>query len=388
MPPPLILTINGGSSSIKFALFEGEKLSAKGQIERLGTPSARLTTPTTTQSIKAATTAEAVKQIALCISNWTTSHTLTAVAHRVVHGGPKLLKHQPITPKVLAELKRIQPLDLAHLPGEIALIQAFQKTYPNLPHIACFDTAFHYALPQVAQQFPIPKTYFAQGVRRYGFHGISYTFLMQKLAQFDAQAAKGKVILAHLGSGASMAAVSNGKPIDTTMAFTPLAGIMMGTRPGDLDPGLLVYLMREKKMTADALDTFLNKECGLKGVYGKSADMRDITAAMQKGDSHAQNAFDLFCHIARKQIGALAASLNGLDTLVFAGGIGEHAPQVRTAICKNLTHLGIRLSIAANKTSRSIISTPKSKVTVRVIATDEESVMAQTALHLLHSSKP
>jgi acetate kinase len=376
---PHILTINGGSSSIKFALFTHQaspKQIASGLIERIGTAQARLRVKDTDQPVTARTPDEAARCVLACVSEWIGAGIITAVAHRVVHGGPKLLKHQPITPKVLQELARITPLDMSHLPGEIALVKAFQKVFrgPQVSHIACFDTAFHRDMPRVAQLMPIPRPFLQAGVRRYGFHGLSYTSLMQQLSALDPPAAKGRVVLAHLGSGASMAAVKNRKPIDTTMAFTPLAGLMMGTRPGDLDPGFLVYLLREKHMTADDLDMLLNKKCGLLGVSEISPDMRDILANLK--NPHAREAFELYCHTARKHIAAMAAAMDGIDTLVFAGGIGEHAHQVRQTICAGLTFLGISLDRRANTSSRPIISSPSSAVKVRIIQTDEERVMA------------
>jgi acetate kinase len=249
--------------------------------------------------------------------------------------------------------------------------------------VACFDSAFHKDLPTVAKMLPIPRKYYEAGVHRLGFHGISYSYLLMELRRIAwDEAANGKVILAHLGSGASMAAVSNGKPIDTSMAFTPLAGIVMGTRPGDLDPGLLVYLLRSEKMSADQLDDLLNKKCGLIGMSDTSADVRDLIHR-RSTDPRAAEALDLFCYSARKMIGGYAAALGGVDTLVFSAGIGEHAPEIRSAICSGLGFLGVTISSDANQAGAPVIST--GRVMVRVIATDEEAMIARTVIAFVKS---
>ncbi len=302
---------------------------------------------------------------------------IIGIGHRVVHGGVHLIETQRVTPALLAELKRTQPLDLAHLPREIALIEAFGQAFSARPQIACFDTTFHQGMPSVASMLPIPRRYYDQGVRRFGFHGLSYTYLMERLGEVAGQdAANGRIILAHLGSGASMAAVRGGIPIDTTMAFTPTAGLVMGTRPGDLDPGLLIYLMRVEKCTPEEMDDFISHQCGLIGVSQTSGDMRDLMKHRQT-DVRAGQAVDLFCYQAKKFVGAFAAALGGLDTLVFSGGIGEHSPEVRRDICLGLEHLGIELDEQANARTDEVISTPTGGVVVRVIATDEEIVIAK-----------
>jgi acetate kinase len=283
---------------------------------------------------------------------------------------------------VIAELKSAEPLDLAHLPREIALIEAFGKAFVDVPQVACFDTAFHRHLPRVAQLLPIPRKYSDGGVRRFGFHGLSYSYLMSELARIAKPQAAGRVILAHLGSGASMAAVRGGEPIDTTMAFTPTAGLVMGTRPGDLDPGLLVYLSRIEKWTPDQMDDFLNSRCGLLGVSQTSADMQDLQKR-EANDPRAAEAVELFCYQARKWIGALAGALGGLDTLIFSGGIGEHAPEIRRRICEGLEFLGLRLDARLNSDVAPLISTPQSSVAVRVIPTDEEIVIARIVRELI-----
>jgi acetate kinase len=390
MPTPTahILTLNGGSSSIKFALYTADTLTPTlaGQIERIGSPRTRLlaepiNAPPETHELDAADHRAAARQLIEYIRPRLSS--IAAVGHRVVHGGLHLLDHQPITPELLAQLRSNLLLDLTHLPREIALIDAFVSALPTLPQFACFDTAFFKNLPLVARQFPIPRDLLDTGIRRFGFHGLSYTYLLSRLQQLAPAADRGKVILAHLGSGASMAALSGGQPIDTTMAFTPLAGLMMATRPGDLDPGLLVYLQRSLNLSPDDLDTFLNERCGLRGLSQTSGDVRDLEAAAPT-DPRAAEALDLFCHTARKTIGSLAASLGGLDTLVFSGGIGEHAATLRAQICTPLAFLNLHLDPAANTAHAPTISSPQSRVAVHIIPTDEELVIARLAAEWLH----
>jgi acetate kinase len=383
-----ILTINGGSSSIKFALYDASDPATKklsGQIERIGSAGTTLIAGEEKTPIDASDHHEAAGRLIDWLGQRIGHGALAAVGHRVVHGGIHLVEHQRITPELIAELRRTQPLDLAHLPREIALIETFHDRFPELLQVACFDTAFHRDLPRVAKLLPIPRRYDAAGVRRFGFHGLSYTYLMGELNHLAGPAAaNGKIILAHLGSGASMAAVRGGKPIDTTMAFTPLAGLVMGTRPGDLDPGLLVYLMRVEKKTPEEMDEFLSHQCGLIGVAETTADMRDLVAR-RASDVRAAEAVELFCYQARKWIGSFAAALNGLDTLVFSGGIGENAVEVRAEICAGLEYLGLRIDVSANAAPKlpAVISTADSKVTVRVIRTDEEIVIARTVRKLI-----
>src|SRR5262249_40488637 len=256
-------------------------------------------------------------------------------------------------------------------PAEIALIEEVARRVPGVLQVTCFDTAFHRDLPRVARLLPIPRKYEASGVRRYGFHGLSYAFLMDELTRIAPQAARGRVILAHLGAGASMAAVRDGKCIDTRMAFTPTAGLVMGTRSGDLDPGVLVYLMRQEGLTAEQVNELVNRRSGLLGVSETSPDMRDLLAR-QADDPRAADAVALFCYQAQKGGGALTAALGGLDTLVFAGGIGEHAAEVRVRVCNGLDFLGILLDPARNAANAAVISADTGRCVVRVIKTDEE----------------
>ena len=306
-----------------------------------------------------------------------------AIGHRVVHG----MQHsQPerVSPSLLTELRRIAPFDPDHLPREIDLIEAMQQHYPDVPQVACFDTAFHRGMPPESTLLPIPRRYAAQGVQRYGFHGLSYTFLMQELVRLgDGAASRGRVILAHLGSGASLAAVLDGRCVDTSMGFTPAAGLVMGTRSGDLDPGLAGYLMLTESMTASQFQTMINKESGLLGLSETSADVRDLLER-ETTDVRAREAIAIFCYQAKKWIGAYVAALGGLDTLVFAGGIGENAAAVRRRICDGLECLGIELDDSLNDRHAACIST--GRVAVRVIRTDEESVIAELTAQCLKFS--
>jgi acetate kinase len=308
---------------------------------------------------------------------------LTAVGHRVVHGGPKYFEPQRITAEMLDELRRLSPFDPGHLPEEILLVETFRRRLPDLPQVACFDTAFHHDLPRVAQLLPIPRRYEAQGVRRYGFHGLSYAFLMGELARLAGpQVAAGRIVLAHLGNGASLAAVHECRPVDTSMGFTPTAGVPMGTRSGDLDPGLVGYLARTENMSAERFNQMANSESGLLGVSETSSDMRDLLDREPR-DARAAEAVALFCYQVKKWIGAFAAALGGLDTLVFAGGIGENAPPVRARICDGLGFLGIEIEPQRNAASEGLISTVSGRVAVRVIRTDEELTIARQVCQVL-----
>jgi acetate kinase len=304
------------------------------------------------------------------------------VGHRVVHG---LTRSEPalITPDVLDDLRRIAPYDPEHLPAEIEIVEALLARHPTWPQVACFDTAFHRTMPRVATLLPIPRRYEAKGVQRYGFHGLSYAYLLEELARLkDPAATKGRVILAHLGNGASLAAVHDGKSLDTSMGFTPTSGLVMGTRSGDLDPGLVYFLARTEQLAPTAFQHMVNHESGLLGVSETSSDMHDLLRR-EPTDVRAAEAVDLFCYQARKWVGAFAAALGGLDTLVFAGGIGEHAPTIRARICDALGFLGIALDQARNTQGAPVISLDAGPVTVRVIHTDEEIMIARSVVRVL-----
>jgi acetate kinase len=284
-------------------------------------------------------------------------------------------------------LRRIVPYDPDHLPGEIGAIEAFRRVDPELPQVACFDTAFHHDLPRVAQIIAIPRRYEADGVRRYGFHGLSYAYLIEELARVAGPgAARGRVILAHLGSGASLAAVRDGRCVETTMGLTPTAGLVMGTRSGDIDPGLVRYLTRSRGLSIDQFHDLVNHESGLLGVSETSNDLRDLVAR-QDTDVRAAEAVELFCYRAKTGLGALAAALGGLDTLVFAGGIGENSPEARRRICGGLEFLGIAVDERRNAANASLISPDDGRVAVRVIPTDEESLIARDAAKFMPQSQ-
>ena len=388
---PSVLTINGGSSSIKFAEYQlGEPLNRglHGTVDRIGMSGTNLTfqLPGTNQRDSRRLDASDHKSAATLLMDWLEElhgfESVCAAGHRVVHGmqhtAPEL-----VTRELLDELHRISPYDPDHLPREIQLIEAFRQRHPKLPQVACFDTAFHRTMPRVAKLLPIPRRYDAMGVQRYGFHGLSYAYLMEELSRLgDPAANAGRVILAHLGNGASMAAVRDGKSIDTSMSFTPTSGLVMSTRSGDLDPGLAPYLARTEQMTTKQLYEMVNHKSGLLGVSEISSDMRELLA-QEAHDIRAAEAVALFCYQAKKWIGAFAAALGGVDTLVFAGGIGENAPVVRARICGGLGFLGIELSESRNAETAGVISTDASRATVRVIRTDEDLMIARSVRGIL-----
>ncbi len=383
-----ILTINGGSSSIKFALYQIEeplKRGLYGKVDRIGLSGTNLTfhdadgRPQASRKLDVADHKSAANFLIDWLEEQNRFASVRAAGHRVVHG----MQHtapEIITQELLDELHRISPNDPDHLPREIELIETFRQRHPQLPQVACFDTAFHQTMPRVAKLLPIPRRFDAKGIQRYGFHGLSYAYLIEELARLgDPAATKGRVILAHLGNGASLAAVRDGKSIDTSMCFTPTAGLVMSTRSGDLDPGLAPYLARTEQMTTKQFYEMVNHKSGLLGVSETSSDMRELLA-QESHDVRAAEAVALFCYQAKKWIGSFAAALGGLDTLVFAGGIGENAPVVRARICDGLGFLGIELNEARNMETAGVISKDASQATVRVIRTDEELMIARSVL--------
>lgn len=387
-----ILTVNGGSSSIKFALFEANGMLRRilaGRIEGVGLPQATFAVKgqndadNFSRPVTAPDHTAAVNVLVDWIQERIERGALAAVGHRVVHGGPKYWEPQHITPEMIEALRQLSPFDPEHLPEEILLADAFHRRFPDLPQVACFDTAFHHDMPRVARLLPIPRQYYAKGVKRYGFHGLSCAYLIEELARVaGAEEAQGRVILAHLGNGASMTAVRNCKSIDTSMSFTPTAGLPMSTRAGDLDPGLGWYLARTEQMTAKQFHHMVNHKSGLLGVSELSSDMRELLSR-EATDPRAADAVALFCYQAKKWVCALAGALEGLDTLVFAGGIGENAPEVRARICSGLDWMGVQLDSKRNSANASIISCDGSPVSVRVIRTDEEWVIARTVCQVL-----
>ena len=391
---PRILSLNGGSSSIKFALYQAGAvldLVLGGQIDRIGQGYSQLSFThrfeqrSGSHGIGAADHRGAVTSL----MNWLASKeglgsidTIDAIGHRVVHG---MAHTEPVrvSPELLEELRGIALCDPDHLPGEIALIEAFGQSHPELRQVACFDTAFHHGMPRVARLLAIPRRFEAKGLRRYGFHGLSYAYLMEELARLDgASAAQGRIVLAHLGSGASMAAVKHGKSMDTSMGFTPTGGLPMATRSGDLDPGLAAYLASSEQMNGAEFHDMVNHDSGLLGISETSGDIRDLLER-EAGDVRAAEALALFCYEVKKRIGAYAAALGGIDTLVFAGGIGENAAPIRERVCEGLGFLGITIDPARNATHAGVISAQGSKTMVRVIRTDEERMIARSVCRVL-----
>jgi acetate kinase len=389
-----ILTVNSGSSSLKFAGFgleperDPERI-VSGQIERIGLSGGRLVVKTAEGREEIPAEARdhesAARLLIEQIEHRGWHSTLAAVGHRVVHSGTRFHKPERATPKLIGELKKLRNLDPDHMPGALALLAVFEQFDPKLVQVACFDTAFHHDMPRVAQMIPIPRRFEARGVRRYGFHGLSYAYLMEELKRWagDKHApgfTTSRVILAHLGSGASLAAVRDGHCVDTTMGFTPTSGVMMGTRSGDLDPSLAWFFAHAEGMTADQFQDLVNHQSGLQGVSETCSDMRDLLDRAGS-DVRSAEAVELFCYQVRKAIGALAAVLGGVDTLVFSGGIGENAPEIRGRICRGLEFLGIELdremnAAAHSPMTRAILSL-KGSCHVAFIATDEEQMIAR-----------
>jgi acetate kinase len=388
----LILTINSGSSSIKFSIYRmgpSESMVLYGKLDRIGVQGGHFEarddrgTVLVDQQLDLPAHNQALEALLDWLKGQNREKDLQAVGHRIVHGGAAHLKPSIITPEIMDDLQKLVPLAPDHLPHEIEAIKTLTRRFPHLPQIACFDTAFHRCMPDVAQRIALPQDYVRAGVMRYGFHGLSYEFLLQELdSQAGAESARGRVIIAHLGNGASMVAVKNGKSQDTTMGMTPTGGLVMSTRCGDMDPGVILYLLRQQGLTPDDLDNLLNKRAGLLGVSEISSDVQDLLAA-EDHEPQAAAALALFCHQARKFIGALTAVLGGLETLVFTGGIGENSSIIRQRLCQNLEFLGIVLDPDRNDAHAPIISRADSRVTVRVMKTNEELMIARHTHALL-----
>jgi acetate kinase len=392
MNPAYILTINGGSSSIKFALYQaGEPMEKRfnGSVNRIGLPGTNLIFSYSTKNQKvvifpeASDTGSASDFLIGWLDKQIDFSLIKGIGHRIVFG----MKHtepERIAPKLLSELHRLLPFDMDHLPMEIELIEAFRKHYPKIPQVACFDTTFHNSMPRIAKILPIPRRFDNAGIQRYGFHGLSYSYLMEELVRVEGQKiAQDRVILAHLGNGASLAAVREGKSIDTSMGFTPAAGLTMGTRPGDLDPGVAWFIMQSENLTPNQFNNLINHDSGLLGISETSSDMRDLLT-LEADDIRAAEAVELFCYQVKKWIGAFTAVLGGLDTLVFAGGIGENCPTIRSRICEGLEFLGVRLEEKRNKVNAPVISSDIGQVTIRVIHTDEERMIAKIVTQKLN----
>lgn len=390
------LTINTGSSSLKAGLYDATSEHDVRQdvwaiAERIGQADSRLRIGRQADGTTAfdwegalADHAAALQMLLDWLRQNHQSTTLDAIGHRVVYGGKRYREPHVITDGLLADLQVLVPVDPDHLPQALSVIQLLTRAYPAIPQVACFDTAFHRGMPRVAQMYALPRRLVDDGVIRYGFHGLSYEYIVRQLRRLD-PASGGRLIVAHLGNGASMAAIRDGSSLDTTMGFTPTGGLVMGTRSGDLDPGVLLYLLQSQGMTANALSHLVNRDAGLLGVSETSADMQDLLSR-ENTDLRAAEAIDLFCYQARKFVGALAAVLGGLDTLVFTGGIGEHAAPIRARICAGLEFLDIALDGERNARQAPIISRDGSPVLVRVIKTDED-IMIATHTYRLFAAK-
>jgi len=386
-----ILTINTGSSSLKagvYSLGASETLTLAARAERIGHSEGQLQitdtqgAPLLDQLGHLPDHAAALHALFAWFQGHRSGTAFDAVGHRVVHSGDRYQEPQRITDGLIATLQQLVPLDPVHLPQALAAIQAARQVYPSIPQVACFDTTFHRHMPPVAQHYALPHELWNLGVRRYGFHGLSYESIMDMLRRVDPAAAGGRVIIAHLGNGASMAAVHRGSGVDTTMGLTPTGGLVMGTRSGDLDPGVLLYLLQAQGMSPAEINTLVNQRSGLLGISGSTADMRDLLDKESR-DPRAAAAIALFCYQARKFVGALAAVLGGLDTLIFTGGIGEHAAPIRARICAGMDFLGIQLDERRNAAHASIISRDDSAATVRVMPTDEDLMIARHTYRLL-----
>jgi acetate kinase len=385
-----LLILNAGSSTLKFAVFNsGPALTRtfSGVVDRIGSSNASFTLSnieskqTERAEISATDHVAGLEHLLERLSKTSGAANFSAVGHRVVHGGPRHHKTERVDNAMLSDLRSISAFDPEHLPVEIALMEILAAEFPDMPQIACFDTAFHSAMPRVAKLLPIPRRYEAKAVRRYGFHGLSYGYLMTQ------PRTNGRVILAHLGNGASLAAVRDDQPIDTSMAFTPAAGLPMSTRSGDLDPGLVQFFAQTEQMTAEQFHSMVNSQSGLLGVSETSSDMRELLAR-EPNDQRAADAVALFCYQTKKWIGAFAAALGGLDALVFTGGIGENAPVIRARICDGLGFLGIELDQQRNAANAEQISGKGSRVAVRVIRTYEELIIAKSGCRFLKGEVP
>jgi acetate kinase len=358
-----VLALNCGSSSLKYALFDDDVAVVRGATA-IGAGGVA------DHAAAVGAACEAIERRGAGLPE--------AVGHRLVHGGPHHLEPERVTRALMTALADAVPFAPLHLPAELHAIEAVSARYRDLPQVVCFDTAFHRRIPARAQRLALPQSLFDSGVKRYGFHGLSYEYLVETIGPETL----GRAVLAHLGSGASMAAVRDGRSIDTTMGFTPTGGLVMGTRAGDLDPGILVYLLAQRGYDAHALERLVNHESGLLALSGTTSDMRALLDR-RASDERAALAVDVFCYQARKWIGALAAALGGIETLVFTGGIGERAPEVRREICLGLEHLGVALDDAKNAAHGAIISTDASPCVVRVVATDEEHMIAHHVRRIL-----
>ncbi len=391
-----ILTINSGSSSIKFSIYRmgsAAERVVRGSLERIGLESGHFRVQDSAGRVLAEAQREmpdhetALEQLFEWLNSNGAARSLTAIGHRIVHGGPEYSEPQRITQRVIERLQELISFAPEHLPHQVKAIEIATRRHPDLPQVACFDTAFHHGMPAVSRYFPLPRALRAEGLVRYGFHGLSYSYILGELArEAGGAAATGRIVIAHLGNGCSMAAVKNGKSVDTTMGFTPTGGLVMGTRSGDLDPGLVLHLLEARGIDTAALRHLLNRESGLIGVSQISSDMQDLLRH-EAANAQAAEAIALFCYQAKKFLAAMAAALGGLDTLVFTAGIGENAPSIRERICEGLEFFGIRVDRERNRGGEAVISAAGSPVTVRVMRTDEEIMLARLTNAVLNQAK-
>ena len=385
---PLILVSNSGSSSLKLTVFAGDRVPLRAAVERTNQIVSerkfwiagqgeqeilRGTLPTAGRSM--------LLQVVLdTLDKWLPGQRVAAVGHRVVHGGDRFTTPVLVTPEVLSELDSLVPLAPLHQPHNLAEIRAVASLLPGVPQVACFDTAFHSTMPKHERMLGLPRAYFDKGVLRYGFHGLSYESVAGRLPGIDPRTASGRTVICHLGSGASVCALLSGKSIATTMSFTPLDGLLMGTRAGAIDPGVVLYLLRSEHMTPDQVERLLDRESGLLGVFGISSDVRDLLASQAP---EAAEAVDLFCYRVAREIGAMDAVLEGLDAIVFTGGIGENSPEIRDKVCNRLKWLGVQLNHTANWAGNTGLSDDGSRVSILRVPADEEAVIARHAANAL-----
>jgi acetate kinase len=390
-----ILTLNTGSSSLKAALFssvDGIARTFSVDVKGIGAGHSKLSVTDADGNRRDVVAAlpdqhSALEQTFSALARHVDIHELQIVGHRVVHGGAEFFAPVLITAETLAALRRLVELAPDHLPQALDSIDYVAKSYPQLKQMACFDTEFHQTMPWVAKSYALPARFYKAGIRRYGFHGLSYAYIMQALNSLEPALARGKVVIAHLGSGASMAAVEDGASVDTSMGFTPESGLVMSTRPGTIDAGAVLRMFTAMGLGAAEIDSLINHKSGLLGISEASSDMQTLLN-MQSSDPKAAAAIDMFCHRANAQLGAYCATLGGLDVLVFTGGIGENAPEIRRRICERLEFIGLVIDDVANAAGQAVISRGNSRVRVRVIETDEDLMIAQHAQKFIISREP
>jgi acetate kinase len=385
--PPSVLSLNSGSSSLKFGVFQqapsGVNATFRGLIEGIGLQQGRLSiragddSQLVDEPQRNAAQSDAIRALRKALTNLHLPE-LAGIGHRIVHGGPFLREHQRLTPEVLHQLENAAPFAPLHVPVALSLVREIESEYPGVPQIACFDTAFHRTLPEAAARFALPQQLWADGIRRYGFHGISCESILHTLGDD----LRPRTVIAHLGNGASITAVADGASVDTSMGLSPTGGIIMGSRTGDLDPGVLLYLLRTSDVNAAELEKLFDKRAGLLGISGVSSDLRQLHKAAPD-NPRARLAIEMFCRTAKKTISAYAAVLGGLDLLVFSAGIGEHDPIVRSKICEGLEFLGLSLDSDRNSRNQAIISRADSPVSIRIIRADEETQIARHVFRLL-----